>query len=84
MNMPRGSQPVSGAFAVAVSEEIRVAMARHRFTAKGLAIAAGLSPSYVTKRLRNEASFTLNDVEAICAAMGEDLHGLMRAVFKVN
>jgi transcriptional regulator with XRE-family HTH domain len=54
-------------------------MARHRITAKGLAISAGLSPSYVTKRLRDEAPFTLNDIEAICAALGEDIQAVLQA-----
>jgi transcriptional regulator with XRE-family HTH domain len=69
VNMPRGSQPVSGPFAAAVSAEVRAEKARQRLTDKELAEAAGLSPSYLGKRLRDEAPLTLNDIQAICAAL---------------
>ena len=32
-----------------------------------------MSPNYLGKRLRDEASFTLNDIESICDALDEDL-----------
>ena len=34
---------------------------------------SGLSESYLGKRLRDVAPLTLNDVEAICDALGENL-----------
>lgn len=44
-------------------------MSERRITAVALAEAAGLSRSYLGKRLRDEASLTSNDIEAICAAL---------------
>lgn len=82
MNMPAGKQPESGPFARAVSAEIRAVMARHRVSAALLAQRAGLSRSYLGKRLRDEVAFTLNDTEAICDAMREDLEELFRAAFR--
>jgi transcriptional regulator with XRE-family HTH domain len=48
-------------------------MAERRMTAQALAEAAGLSRSYLGKRLRDESSFTVNDIEAICAALDFEL-----------
>jgi transcriptional regulator with XRE-family HTH domain len=48
-------------------------MARQRVSTVWLAKATGVSRNYIGKRLRDEVSFTLNDVEAICAALGEGL-----------
>jgi transcriptional regulator with XRE-family HTH domain len=45
-------------------------MARDRVTAQKLADACGLSRSYLSKRLRDEVPFTLNDVEAISQQLG--------------
>lgn len=80
--MPLGKAPESGPFARAISAEIRAAMARHRVTAVLLADRAKLSRAYIGRRLRDEASFTFNDVEAICKAMREDLPTLIEAAFR--
>lgn len=48
-------------------------MAERRMTAQALAEAAGLSRSYLGKRLRDESSFTVNDIEAICEALDFEL-----------
>ena len=48
-------------------------MARHRVTGAELARMTGRSQSYISKRLRDESSFTTNDLEDIVAALGEDL-----------
>jgi len=80
-DVPRGSEPEPGAFARAVSEEIRLALARHRLSGNQLALKIGRSQSYMSKRLRGESSFTANDVQAACDVMGEDLLRLLtRAV----
>lgn len=71
--VPSGTEPQPGPFARAVSDEIRLAMTRHRKSGAQVAVMIGRSPSYMSKRLRNEASLTANDVEAICSALGEDL-----------
>lgn len=77
MGMPAGTQPPSGPLARAISAEIRAVMARHRVTTVLLAERTGISRSYIGKRLRDEASLTLNDIESICYAMREDLEGLI-------
>lgn len=73
MSMPLGKQPASGPLARAVSAEVRAILARQRITHAQLAAHTGMSRSYLGKRLRDETSLTINDVEAICVALGEDL-----------
>ena len=73
MSMPSGSQPKPGTLARAFSGHVRMVMARDRVTAQALAEAAGLSKSYLGKRLRDEVPFSLNDVEAISKALGMEL-----------
>lgn len=70
MIVPSGKQPEPGELARAFSAHVRMVMARERVTAKALANATKISRSYLGKRLRDEAPFTLNDVEAICKALG--------------
>lgn len=48
-------------------------MADKRVTMQALADASGVSRTYLGKRLRDEASFTLTDVETICRALDMDL-----------
>lgn len=79
MSVPSGTAPSPGPFARAVSAEIRSAMARQRISGSALAKKAELSQSYISKRLRDEVSFTANDVEKICEVLGEDLFELLRA-----
>ena len=54
-------------------------MARQRVSGVELAARTGKSQSYMSKRLRNEMSFTANDIDEICEALGEDLFELLRA-----
>lgn len=75
--MPAGKEPEPGAFARAVSDQVRLALTRHRVSGAQLADKIKRSKSYVSKRLRNEASFTANDLEAICRVLGEDLLQLL-------
>lgn len=82
MVMPAVKQPESGPLARAFAGEVRAALARRRITAKQLANSTGLSPTYVNKRLRDEAPFTLNDVEVICAKLGADSDGFRAAAAK--
>jgi len=76
-DVPRGSEPQPGKFAVAISDEIRLAMTRHRVSGSQIAEMAGKSQSYISKRLRNESSFSANDIEMICAGLKEDLPSLV-------
>jgi transcriptional regulator with XRE-family HTH domain len=48
-------------------------MAEQNLTAVALAKKAGLSRSYLGKRLRDEASLTSNDIEALLEALGVDI-----------
>jgi transcriptional regulator with XRE-family HTH domain len=48
-------------------------MAEQRMTARALAQKSGLSRSYLGKRLRDEASLTSNDIEALCKALNIDI-----------
>jgi transcriptional regulator with XRE-family HTH domain len=82
MSMPSGKQPESGKFARAISEEIRSAMARQRMSGAQLATKTDRSQSYISKRLRDEAAFTANDVEEICAVLGEDLLTLLHSAVR--
>ena len=77
MSMPSGKQQEAGRLARAQSAEVRVTLARKQMTIKELAALSKLSPSYLGKRLRNEAPLTLNDLEAVCAALGEDVESFI-------
>lgn len=83
MNMPPRKSSGPGVLARAVSAEIRAAMGRARMSGNQLAThtrrdgATGLSQNYISKRLRDEADFTLNDVEMICDILGEDFTAIM-------
>jgi len=82
MTMPAVKQPEAGPLSRAISEEIRVTLTRKRLTAKQLAIQCELSPTYLNKRLRGEASFTLNDLETIAEQLGGDLDAFRRAAIE--
>lgn len=73
MIVPSGKQPEPGELARAFSAHVRMVMARERVTAKALAEASKISRSYLGKRLRDEAPFSLNDVEAISKVLGIEL-----------
>lgn len=83
MVMPPRKPTGPGVLARAVSAEIRAAMGRARMSGNQLAAntrkdgASGLSQNYISKRLRDEADFTLNDVEMICDILGEDFTSIM-------
>ena len=77
--MPKGSQPTPGLLSRAVSAEIRQSMARQRISGTELARMTGRSQGYISKRLRDESSFTANDVEDIVTALGEDLLAFVHA-----
>ena len=79
MSVPAVKQQESGPFAKAISAEVRAALARQRLTAKDLAKKAGLSESYLGKRLRDIAPLTANDFEAICKALNEDILSFITA-----
>jgi len=73
MAVPSGKQPAPGPLARAISAQFRMLMGERRMTAQALAERAGLSRSYLGKRLRDEAALTSNDIEALCAALDIDI-----------
>jgi len=75
--VPSGKQPEAGNFARALSAAIRWSMSRQRISGAQLAERVARSQSYISKRLRDEAPFSVNDIEDICKALGEDLGKLV-------
>ncbi|MGK3957847.1 helix-turn-helix domain-containing protein [Arthrobacter sp. R4] len=73
MPVPTGKQPSPSPLARAFSSRVRIAMADQRVTAQALAKSVGVSRSYLGKRLRDEVSFTLNEVESISRILGLEL-----------
>jgi transcriptional regulator with XRE-family HTH domain len=69
---------------MSIAAEIRQAMARRMVTGAQIARDTGRSQSYISKRLRAEASFTANDVEDICRVLGEDLEQLLVAAVRAS
>jgi len=80
--MPAGKEPEPGAFARAVADEVRLALTRHRKSGAQLARLIDRSQSYMSKRLRGEASFSANDLEAICKVLDEDLLRLLTSAVR--
>jgi transcriptional regulator with XRE-family HTH domain len=80
--MPAGKEPAPGAFARAVSHEVRHLLTDRRVSGAQMAAMINRSQSYVSKRLRAEASFTANDVETICRALNMDLLELLTAAVR--
>lgn len=52
-----------------VAAEIRAEMGRQRLTGRGLEAQLGWPHTYLTRRLRGQVSFNLDDVEVIAAAL---------------
>jgi len=82
MPVPSGKQPAPGHLARAISAQFRILMAERRITARDLAEKAGLSRSYLGKRLRDEASLTSNDIEALCRALDIDIWTFANAALR--
>ncbi|AXH44411.1 helix-turn-helix DNA-binding domain protein [Arthrobacter phage Kumotta] len=82
MSVPASKQAESGQLARAFSAELRAALARRRISAKQFALSIGMTPAYLNKRLRDEAPFTLNDVEAIIKKMGADWDGVAQTAIE--
>lgn len=62
----------AGEYARLVSAEVRSQMGIRRVSGLWLAGTCDFSQNYLSKRLRDELPFTLNDVEEIADAMGLD------------
>lgn len=82
MPVPLGSQPAPGPLALAINATVRALMAERRITAQDLAAKAGLSRSYLGKRIRDEASLSSNDIEALCEALDVDILAFANAAVR--
>jgi len=71
--VPSGKEAESGEFARAISAAIRWSMVRQKISATQVAARTSRSQSYISKRLRDEVSFTANDIDEICKVLNEDL-----------
>lgn len=73
IRMSTGTQPLR----VAIAEEVRAQMARHRVSAVKLGLAIGRSQSYMSRRLTGEVPFDVDDLDGICAALDVPLSVLL-------
>lgn len=60
-----------------VAEEVRALLARKRLSGAKLAQTIGRSEMYVSRRLRGETAFDLDDLERIAAALGAPIGALL-------
>lgn len=60
-----------------VAEEVRALLARRMMTGADLATAIGRSPMYVSRRIRGEVAFDLDDMERLAGVFGIDVADLL-------
>lgn len=60
-----------------VAEEVRALLARRMMTGADLATAIGKSPMYVSRRVRGEVAFDLDDMERLAVVFGVDVADLL-------
>lgn len=63
-------------FNESLSGEIRAEMARQRISQLELALRAGISQAYLSRRLNGFVSFSTDDLELIAKTLGIPLHQL--------
>jgi transcriptional regulator with XRE-family HTH domain len=59
-----------------VAEEVRALLARKRMTGADMAIAIERSPMYVSRRVRGEVAFDLDDIQRIAEVLGVEIGDL--------
>lgn len=67
-----------------VAEEVRVLLARKRMSGAALAAAIGKSEMYVSRRMRGEIAFDLDDLQSIAAVLKVQPVQLFGAAVKVT
>lgn len=67
----------AGDYARMVSAEVRRVMGDKRVSGNYLARELNVSQNYLSKRLRNQLPFTLNDIERIAAVLDMDFDELV-------
>jgi transcriptional regulator with XRE-family HTH domain len=60
-----------------VAEELRALLARRQISGKQLAAHLGISQFAVSRRLRGETPFTVDELTAIAEFLGVSLHDLL-------
>ncbi|MEU6582788.1 helix-turn-helix transcriptional regulator [Nocardia sp. NPDC046763] len=76
--MGRSAIGPSGVAGRAVSREIRAELGRRSMSQNELARAAGLGPTYLNERLRDDRPLNVNDLEAIGRVLGWSMVALLR------
>ena len=56
-----------------VAEEVRALLARKRMTGADMAVAIERSPMYVSRRVRGEVPFDLDDIQRIAEVLGVEI-----------
>lgn len=74
--MPRGMTGEPGPLAQALTSEISAEMAAQRISQAELARRIDKSKGYVSQRIRQEATWTVNDFEIIAYELGMDVYEL--------
>lgn len=69
--------PVQHLLRERVAEEVRALLARKMMTGAELALAIGKSPMYVSRRVRGEVAFDLDDMERIAHVLGVSIFDLL-------
>lgn len=67
-----------------VAEEVRALLARKRLAGAKLALAIGKSEMYVSRRLRGETAFDLDDLERIADVLGVAVADLLPQSARVS
>lgn len=69
--------PVQSRLRERAAEEVRALLARRMMTGGDLAAAIGKSPMYVSRRVRGEVAFDLDDIERIAGVLKVDVGDLL-------
>ncbi len=77
IDMPTGSKPTPRAITQEIAAILREKQGRERLSQRKIADASGLSQSQVSKYLAAKKSMTLEELEAVCAALGLAWDGVL-------
>jgi transcriptional regulator with XRE-family HTH domain len=72
MRVPRRPESEPTAFSKAATAAVRRLKADKRISNADISAATGMSTNYIAERLRDEKSFTLNDIELVADFFGID------------
>lgn len=71
--MNRDNPGTKSALGRAVSAEARARLAKYKVSGKAMAARMGVSQTYLSKRLRDAAPFTLDDVESLVSCLDPEM-----------